>query len=204
MEIKQRLLIILIIAFVFLSGCGGEKAEIKYFDVDNFEILSAKGYWDEASGLAVNWQKDAYLTNASVEIPLPNANRGVKAGTLFRFQALGNDTSFLLVNCSKNMCDKKESKRNPEFPVTHSKPITKSDFDISSANAFEIGVREGGIEYIYNENSEAFLILIRDNPDNSGRVIWVVNFIQFRTGDFPEELMVEIDANTGEVLETNQ
>jgi len=46
MEIKQRLLINLIIACIFLSGCGGEKAEIKNFDVDNFEILSAKGYWD--------------------------------------------------------------------------------------------------------------------------------------------------------------
>ena len=204
MEIKQRILIILIIALLFLSGCGREKAEIKNFDVDDFEIMSAKGYWDEAVRQAENWQEEAYLTHVSIEIPLPNSGMGESAVLGFHFLTSDSDILKLTVACKNNSCSQRETKHNPDFPLQHGKPIQKDDFSLTGEHAFEIGIQEGGINYIYNEDVVASLVLGRDGNDNSGPVIWVVNFIQFRTGDFPEELMVEIDANTGEVLETNQ
>ena len=204
MEIKQRLLINLIIACIFLSGCGGEKAEIKNFDVDNFEILSAKGYWDEAIRQAENWQEQAYLTHVSIDIPLPNAKRGVSAAVGFHFLTSDSDILKLTVSCSGVNCSKRETEHDPDFPLQHSKKIGKNEFTLTSQEAFEIGVKEGGVEYIYNDNVVSSLVLMRDFNDYSGPVIWVVKFLQFRTGDFPEKFRVEIDANTGEVMETSQ
>jgi hypothetical protein len=204
MEIKQRLLIILIIALLFPSGCGGEKPESKNFNVDNFEILSAKGYWDEAVLQAENWQEEAYLTHVSIDIPLPNANRGVRAAVGFHFLTSDSDTLKLTVSCSGVNCSERETEHDPEFPLQQTKNISKNEFSLTSKEAFEIGVKKGGVEYIYNDNVISSLVLMRDLNDYSGPVIWVVKFLQFRDGDFPEKFRVEIDANTGEVLETNQ
>lgn len=193
--------LILILVILFLFGCQGLDSKLTHFNKENFEILSVQNLWKEAVIVAEDWSSEAYCTHASVNIPLPNSERGVRASAVYNFQTTEDDMVSLTVGCSGVSCKMKETQHTPQYPVSFNEPINYDDFSITSEQAFETGVREGGIKYIYNKDAVAFLILQRDFKDYSGPVVWIVDFIQYKPNNFPEEIRVKIDANTGEVLE---
>jgi len=164
--------------------------------VPQFNVHQVRDQLPSALALAQEWHADAYLLTLSVNVELPH---GIPNSDWisFEFRSPSNRKNVLSVFCQKN-CRSQELTTTIELPQCP--PLEISDSLLESGEVFELGLKNGGIDYINRENASASMYLERNYPRCTGSVItWSVQFeIDFTS----EHLRFIVDAESGELLET--
>jgi hypothetical protein len=112
------------------------------------------------------------------------------------FRSASHEGETLAVICH-NACGTEEFETTISLPQCT--PFSIDDFIIDSEQALEIGLENGGTNYIGSSSSIIKLTLGRGFPGcNSSAVTWEVNFRNVATFN---GINISLDAITGEVLE---
>jgi hypothetical protein len=155
-------------------------------------------YWSHALSIAKEWRADSYVKRVSIEVALPNT-AGSHDYVAFTFQSPSADMVSLGVTCKEGDCQSLEVMQNEGYPVLQCAPIEVSDVEISSQDALEAGLQNGGSQFVYGSNTLLSVTLshISGNKICSDRLTWLVSFLELGSSGF----RVFIDASTGEILE---
>lgn len=196
---KMLKLVLSILLLFLLAGCDTNNMETN----DDLQTIlphiipfSVKDYLPQAMKIAQKWHSDAYLLNLSIEVELPQVEWSENTIT-FGFQSPSNETKVLAVDCS-GFCYSQELTTTISLPQCL--PLEVNDSLLGSQEALNLGLANGGSDYVYNENAYVQLDLDRNYPRCDGSTItWEVQFGNMTT--FKRVIFV-FDAISGELLET--
>lgn len=197
---KKALKLIFGILLVLLSStCSVADREVNDNaepTVPRFTVLLVRDYLPSALALAQEWQSDAYLLNISVDVELPHV-KSISNEISFEFRSPSNENISLVIFCQKT-CSSEELTTTIELPQCL--PLEISDSLLESREALELGLKNGGVDYINGENAYAFMYLERNYPRcNGSTVTWRVQFGNYFSS---EQVLFVFDAESGELLET--
>jgi hypothetical protein len=181
------------------SGCGVIGGEIDggtQSKSPHLNALSIREHWPQAQELAQMWHTDAYLHYISVDVELPQVASS-KNESSFAFQSPSNEKMGLVVYCSKS-CYSHEVTSTISLPQCP--PLEINDSLLESEEALNLGLTNGGIDYVNNKNASVTLKLERNYPRCDGSTVtWMVTFGNIVTF---ERVRFIFDAVSGELLET--
>ena len=155
-------------------------------------------YWSRAISIAEEWRADAYVKDVSIDVALPNSPASLNH-VAFTFQSPSADMVSLSVSCEDGDCQSLQVMQEAGYPVAHCAAIEASDAEISSQDALEAGLQNGGSQFVYGSHTLLSLTLSHQagNEICSDRLTWRVSFFEPVT----RGIRVFIDARTGEILE---
>lgn len=184
---------------LFASTCSVADRETKYnteATVPQVNVLLVRDHLPTALTLAKERYSDAYLLGILVHVELPQVNSGGDEIS-FEFRSPSNKKMSLIVFCQK-ACHIEETTTTLELPQCPSLEINNSL--IESDEALELGLKNGGADYLSRENAYLFLTLERNYPRCDGSTItWRVQFGDLVTR---ERISFTFDAVSRELLET--
>ena len=190
--------IILILLVFVASSCGANnRNEVvdRKSTIPHINTLSVKYHWPIALELAQKWHSDSYLVDVKVDVKLPQAEFGSDY-VHFGFQSPSNEQLMLLVSCSRN-CYFEEVSTTISLPQCL--PFEINESILESEDALELGLINGGADYINGRNASIQLRLERNYPRCNGSTLtWSVTFGNYVTF---ERITYTIDAVSGELLE---
>lgn len=105
--------------------------------------IALEEYWSRAQSLAEEWRADAYVKEVSIDVALPNSPASYDH-VAFTFLSPTEDMARLSVSCEEGDCQSLEVTQDPGYPVLLCTPIGNSDAEISSQDALETGLQNGG------------------------------------------------------------
>jgi hypothetical protein len=185
---------------LLLAGCSllqGEPTSVDGPSGYGLRAIDLEEYWSTAMSTAEDWRPDAYVREVSIDVALPNSPAS-SSHVAFTIQSQGEDMVSLSVSCEENECRSLEVDQNPGYPVLHCSPIDVKDPTISSQEALEVGLQNGGSQFVYDSHTLLSLTLshISGNQICSDRLTWRVSFFEPVT----RGVRVLLDAKTGEIL----
>jgi len=160
--------------------------------------IALEEYWSKAMAMAEDWRPDAYVREVSIDVELPNSPAS-RSFVEFDILSPSVDMVSLSVHCKEGDCESLEFDQNPGYPVLQCSPIELGDASLTSQEALEIGVANGGSQFVYDSNASLSLTLshISGNQICSDRLTWRVSFFEPVT----RGVRVLLDAKTGEILD---
>ena len=160
--------------------------------------IDLEEYWSTAMSTAEDWRPDAYVREISIDVALPNSPAS-SSHVAFTIQSPSEDMVSLSVSCEEGECRSLEVGQNPGYPVLHCSPIDVKDPAISSQEALEVGLQNGGSQFVYDSHTLLSLTLshLSGNQVCSDRLTWRVSFLEPVT----RGVRILLDATTGEILE---
>jgi hypothetical protein len=160
--------------------------------------IDLEEYWSRALSIAEEWQADSYVKEASIEVALPNSAASHDY-VAFTFQSPSEDMISLSVTCKEGDCRSLEFMQNEGYPVLQCAPIDISDVEISSQEALEAGLQNGGSQFVYGSNTLLSVTLARHSGNKvcSDGLTWGMGIFDLVN----RGILVLIDASTGEILE---
>lgn len=155
-------------------------------------------YWDSAVSLGLDWRPDAYVREVTIDVQLPNSPAS-SSDARFKIESPSEDLISIGVFCSAGDCEALDFEQGPGSPITHCKGIDPSEAQVSSQEALEIGLAQGGRQYIYGSNALVSLTLSRTHGNKlcTDELTWIVSFFEPET----RGIDVDVDAVTGDVLD---
>lgn len=166
-------------------------------DSYGLRAIELEEYWETALALGQDWRPDVYVREATIEVELPNSPAS-SSSVHFKIESPSEDMISNGVFCDEGGCEALEFEQGPGSPIAHCKGIDLSQARVSSQEALEIGLAQGGRQYIYNSDAIVSLTLSRifGNKLCTDELTWIVSFFEPAT----RGIDVDIDAVTGEVL----
>jgi len=160
--------------------------------------IALEEYWSEAMAMAEDWRPDAYVREVSIDVELPESPAS-RSFVEFDILSPSEDMVSLSVHCKEGDCESLEFDQNPGYPVLQCSPIELGDPSLTSQEALEIGIANGGRQFVYDSNASLSLTLshISGNQICSDRLTWMVDFFDPIT----RGVQMLMDAKTGEILE---
>ena len=186
---------------LLLVGCSllqGEPTSVDGPSDYGLRAIDLEEYWSTAMSNAEDWRPDAYVREISIDVALPNSPAS-SSHVAFIVQSPSEDMVSLSVSCEEGECKSLEVDQNPGYPVLHCSPIDVKDPTITSQEALEVGLQNGGSQFVYDSSTSLSLTLshISGNQMCSDRLTWRVSFFEPVT----RGVRVLLDATTGEILE---
>jgi len=184
-----------------LAGCSllqGEPTSVDGPSSYGLRAIDLEEYWSTAMSTAEDWRPDAYVREVSIDVALPNSPAS-SSHVAFTIQSPSEDMLSLSISCEEGECRSLEADQNPGYPVLHCSPIDLEEPEISSQEALELGLQNGGSQFVYDSHTLLSLTLshLSGNQICSDRLTWRVSFFEPVT----RGVRVLLDAKTGEILE---
>jgi len=162
------------------------------------EVVPVDAYWEEALALAKDWHSDATIRTVIIGIPLPNSKMTTSPAK-FSVEAISEPMETLSIRCNEQQCESFTVARNEGHPVQQCKPLHLDDVRISSQEALEIGLRNGGKGFIETELASGDITLSYGVGTCRERLTWYFSIYVPEPPNYGIGLW--IDAQTGEVFE---
>jgi len=190
-----------LIIWAFPAACsllGGSSEPTTGPSSYGLQPIALEEYWSKAMAMAEDWRPDAYVREVSIDVELPNSPAS-RSFVEFDILSPSVDMVRLSVHCKEGDCESLEFDQNPGYPVLQCSPIELGDASLTSQEALEIGVANGGSQFVYDSNASLSLTLshISGNQICSDRLTWRVSFFEPVT----RGVRVLLDAKTGEILD---
>jgi hypothetical protein len=163
--------------------------------VDLSGVPSIYDQWQSVQEEVQEWDSAAYLWDININIK----NHGQSSLdqypiTTYTFRRKNDKYNWLLVRCNTRYCSGRE--KTMSRATSQCPPLQMNDIKVHSQEAFYIGLENGGLDYIFEENSGASAKLF--NQCDSQKTIWSVYFSDLAV---LESMTILIDAKTGEIIE---
>jgi len=186
---------------LLLAGCSllqGEPTPVDGSSSYGLRAIDLEEYWSTAMSIAKDWRADAYVKEVSIDVALPNSPAS-SSHVAFTIQSPSEDMLSLSISCEEGECGSLQVDQNPGSPVLHCSPIDLEEPEISSQEALELGLQNGGSQFVYDSHTLLSLTLshLSGNQICSDRLTWRVSFFEPVT----RGIRVILDAQTGEILE---
>jgi len=190
-----------LIIWAFLAACSllrGSSEPTAGPSSYGLQPIALEEYWSKAMAMAEDWRPDAYVREVSIDVELPESPAS-RSFVEFDILSLSEDMVSLSVHCKEGDCESLEFDQNPGYPVLQCSPIELGDPSLTSQEALEIGIANGGSQFVYDSSASLSLTLshISGNQICSDRLTWRVSFFEPAT----RGVRVLLDAKTGEILE---
>ena len=192
---RSQMLLAVLAHILVMAGCTRiENTALAPTHSSDLSVPSVKDLWSQALSMAGEWHSDAYVTGVSVYISSWGSSE-----TSFSFQSPSDADATFDVTCDTAGCSSSVLQMKPAYPpMMECIPVALDDFALDSRDAFNIGLQQGGEEYMQASALYILLMLSRPVPYCKGPMTWSVSFIDLTTA---EGIQVRIDAATGEVIE---
>ncbi|MFV2043583.1 MAG: hypothetical protein ACC700_10170 [Anaerolineales bacterium] len=205
---RFRVLFVLSLAAIALVACLPNSAlnTEPAADPIEFRVFSLEEVFAGALAKALEWKSDAYLTGASF-VFRPASNPKGRWGSL-GFRSASSQRDWLGIFVTEGSEGFEYELRSGEFSRDDKPlgdPITPDQLAVDTAEALEIGQRNGGRDFIREGGESMFwpqdlYLEYLDDVNRTGPVIWRVVY-SYPIGTGPS-LSIQINAETGELLET--
>jgi hypothetical protein len=172
-----------------LAACGPQAAALP-------EVPSLLEALPTLEAAALEWQEDAYLEDAQIQIPGP-AWLTSHISAVFRSAAAGSEAVLVFLALDGTTRIERLQDSDPPSPE---EAITRNDWNLDTGEALACALDEGGRRWL-EDNAGAqcsFLQLLRETHFPGHSVVWRVVLKPCPLGDTFQE--ATIDAITGEVL----
>ncbi|MEX2161021.1 MAG: hypothetical protein WD751_03820 [Anaerolineales bacterium] len=190
---KPRLITICILTLL-LAGCTlSAPAEPR------FDVISAKGFYPEALGLALEWSSSAELVKVGGVIAFDHPLAAHEAELVYGFESSEKEFSVYTVTCSTTSCQGQAVSNVSPTPVAEDRaelaraPIDVASLNIDSIEAVVIGEYVGGFKCVLVDTWTGWGEF---GLGNAAKMVWQVNFHCPSWG----EMEVHIDPYNGDVL----
>lgn len=205
-EAGLRLLILLVLAALLvipmlissLQGGATERDDIE------FKAFSLDQIYPEALEAATQWKSDAQLRSAQLSFLPSDSSQGRWAALSFRSPGSPQEWLGVFIGESAGGLEIKTEAgifEGRDRPI--GEPIELDQLALTSEDALEIGLANGGWGFIQEQGDSMFwpqdlYLQYEDTFNESGPILWRVGFWRPFAG---ASLSVKMNANTGEIIE---
>lgn len=161
-----------------------------------YEGRTAKIAFATAQRTAFDWQADAKLLNANATWPqgstVDELSDGSSAWSFTFYSPQTNRVATIgVVDNVATLVGQNDYQQNTP-------PLEVTGWNLDSQEAIQLLMNEGGRKFLEDNGITTLVMQLSTTQDNSDRIEWFVSLIGLQTGN---ELLIRIDATSGEILE---